>query len=158
MVAQTHAPPPRSTSQGAHGSTASGASSIDAGLERLLEPVLYEAFGLAALLAVLPLLVVALAVYGTLSALSTRHWAIKEAALAACALPAAVALLARLWALWLARPGMHGGAMADVLVADVLIDGMVDAVAGYVDVQLDAAAALLHAAMGAVVDGGPVDW
>ena len=110
MAAQTKTP--RST----------GAASLESGLERLLEPALLVAAGALGAVLLLPLALVALPVYGALSALRTRGPAVTGPAASLCALPALAALLVA----YLAR----GAGPADV-------------VSGYVALQLGAGEALL---------------
>jgi hypothetical protein len=63
--------------RGGTGAGAHGAASIEAGLEKLLEPALYVVVGVLAVAFVLPLAVGALPVLGALWALRTRSWRLR---------------------------------------------------------------------------------
>jgi len=92
--------------------------------ERLVEVAVLAGIALLAVVAVLPLALVAGAVFLGLHALRPRRWAVKGPVAALCVLPAVAALL---WACAARGQAPVGAAM------------------GYVDVQLDAAEAVVRA-------------
>src|SRR5262245_41460434 len=121
------------TSAGQPRRSGSGGSSIEAGLEQLLEPALLAAAATLAIAAVLPLLLIGVPVFLALYGLRMRSWRWKGPVLLLCVVPA----LAALSVAYVSRDAPPG---------DVVLD--------YVAVQLDAVADGLRA----VESGGVFDW